>query len=104
MRSAPPSALRASYVATVESSVLGAFRSAREAYDEHEKVLELDARRKDAGFIVGTYRYIVASLSLPLRWAAYVVGFGGGTRRGPAADRRARRRTAATIRKRRASR
>jgi tetratricopeptide (TPR) repeat protein len=75
-------ALRASYVATVESSALRAFRSAREAYDEHEKVLELDARRKDAGFIVGTYRYIVASLSLPLRWAAYVVGFGGGREEG----------------------
>jgi tetratricopeptide (TPR) repeat protein len=75
-------ALRASYVATVESSALRAFRSAREAYDEHEKVLELDARRKDAGFIVGTYRYIVASLSLPLRWAAYFVGFGGGREEG----------------------
>ncbi len=75
-------ALRAPYVATVESSVLRAFRSAREAYDEHEKVLQLDARRKDAGFIVGTYRYIVASLSLPLRWAAYVVGFGGGREEG----------------------
>jgi tetratricopeptide (TPR) repeat protein len=45
-------------------------------------VLELDARRKDAGFIVGTYRYIVASLSLPLRWAAYVAGFGGGREAG----------------------
>jgi tetratricopeptide (TPR) repeat protein len=75
-------ALRASYVATVESSALRAFRSAREAYDEHEKVLELDARRKDAGFIVGTYRYIVASLSLPLRWTAYVIGFGGGREEG----------------------
>ena len=41
--------LRASYTATVEGSVLGAFRAAREAYDEHEKVLELDPRRKDAG-------------------------------------------------------
>ena len=70
--------LRASYVATVDSSALGAFRAAREAYDEHEKVLELDARRKDAGLIVGTYRYIVATLALPVRWMAYMVGFGGG--------------------------
>jgi len=75
-------ALRASWVATVESSVLRAFKSAREAYDEHEKVLQLDARRKDAGFIVGTYRYVVASLSLPMRWAAYVMGFGGGREAG----------------------
>ena len=35
--------LRASYTATVEGSVLGAFRAAREAYDEHEKVLSLAA-------------------------------------------------------------
>jgi tetratricopeptide (TPR) repeat protein len=75
-------ALRASYAATVEGSVLGAFRAAREAYDEHETVLALAPQRKDAGLIVGTYRYIVAALSLPLRWVAYVAGFGGGKERG----------------------
>jgi len=74
--------LRASYTATVESSALSAFKAAREAYDEHEKVLQIDTRRKDAGLIVGTYRYIVASLSMPLRWAAYMVGFGGGREQG----------------------
>jgi tetratricopeptide (TPR) repeat protein len=74
--------LRASYSATVEGSVVGAFRAAREAYEEHEKVLELDPRRKDAGLIVGTYRYIVSALAMPLRWMAYVVGFGGGKERG----------------------
>jgi len=74
--------LRASYAATVEGSVLGAFRSAREAYDEHETVLSLEPRRKDAGLIVGTYRYIVAALALPLRWMAYVAGFGGGREKG----------------------
>jgi tetratricopeptide (TPR) repeat protein len=74
--------LRASYTATVEGSVVGAFRAAREAYDEHERVLTLEPRRKDAGLIVGTYRYIVAALALPLRWMAYVAGFGGGRERG----------------------
>ena len=74
--------LRASYIATVDGSALGAFRAAREAYDEHEKVLELDPRRKDAGLIVGTYRYIVSALALPLRWVAYVAGFGGGREKG----------------------
>jgi tetratricopeptide (TPR) repeat protein len=74
--------LRASYTATVEGSVLGAFRAAREAYDEHETVLKLLPQRKDAGLIVGTYRYIVAALSLPLRWVAYVAGFGGDKDRG----------------------
>src|SRR5204862_4129926 len=74
--------LRASYTATVEGSALGAFRAAREAYDEHERVLELDPRRKDAGLIVGTYRYVVSVLALPLRWVAYVAGFGGGREMG----------------------
>lgn len=74
--------LRASYTATVDGSVLGAFRAAREAYDEDERALALDPARKDAGLIVGTYRYVVAALSLPLRWIAYVAGFGGGRERG----------------------
>jgi tetratricopeptide (TPR) repeat protein len=74
--------LRASYTATVEGSALRAFRAAREAYDEHERVMALDPRRKDAGLIVGTYRYVVSVLALPLRWMAYVAGFGGGKERG----------------------
>lgn len=74
--------LRASYIATVEGSVVGAFGAARDAYNEHEHVLRLDPRRKDAGLVVGTYRYIVATLALPLRWFAYVAGFGGGKERG----------------------
>jgi tetratricopeptide (TPR) repeat protein len=74
--------LRASYTATVDGSVGGAFRAAREAYNEHETVLALDPARKDAGLIVGTYRYIVSTLALPVRWMAYMVGFGGGKDRG----------------------
>jgi predicted Zn-dependent protease len=74
--------LRASYTATVDGSVSGAFRAAREAYNAHETVLALDPGRKDAGLIVGTYRYIVSTLSLPVRLMAYVVGFGGGKERG----------------------
>jgi predicted Zn-dependent protease len=74
--------LRASYSATVEGSVMSAFRAAREAYDEEEKTLELQPQRKDAGLIVGTYRYIVAALALPLRVVAYVAGFGGGKEKG----------------------
>jgi tetratricopeptide (TPR) repeat protein len=74
--------LRASYTATVEGSVLGAFRAAREAYEEEETVLNLQPQRKDAGLIVGTYRYIVAALALPLRVVAYVAGFGGGKDKG----------------------
>jgi len=74
--------LRASYTATVDGSAMGAFRAAREAYNEHEQVLALDPRRKDAGLIVGTYRYIVSALALPVRWMAYIVGFGGDKEKG----------------------
>ena len=74
--------LRASYIATVEGSGRTAFNAARDAYDAQEKVLQLDPRRKDAGLIVGTYRYIVSALSLPMRFVAYMAGFGGGKARG----------------------
>src|SRR3954468_11156708 len=63
--------LQASYVATVEGRLLAGFRGARRAYDEHERVLSLDPARKDAGLIVGTYRYVVSTLSLPMRMMAY---------------------------------
>jgi tetratricopeptide (TPR) repeat protein len=74
--------LQASYAATVEGRVLGGFRAARRAYEAHEKCLELDPSRKDAGLVVGTYRYIVATLTLPMRWMAYAAGFGGGREKG----------------------
>jgi tetratricopeptide (TPR) repeat protein len=61
----------------VEGKILASFRSARRAYDAHETVLELDPTRKDAGLVVGTYRYVVSALSLPIRLMAYVAGFGG---------------------------
>lgn len=74
--------LQASYAATVEGRVGGAFRAARRAYDTHERVLALDPSRKDAGLTVGTYRYVVATLSLPVRWVAYLAGFGGDKSKG----------------------
>jgi hypothetical protein len=40
-------------------------------------VLELDPSRADAGLVLGTYRYLVADLSVLKRWMAYMVGFGG---------------------------
>ena len=68
----------ASYTATVEGRLLGSMRAARRAFDEHERVLQLDPTRVDAGFIVGTYRYGVSTLSLPMRVLAQLAGFGGG--------------------------
>jgi len=74
--------LQASYIASVEGRLLAGFRAARRSYDEQERVLELDPARKDAALIVGTYRYLVSTLSLPMRLMAYVAGFGGGKERG----------------------
>ena len=74
--------LEASYIASVEGKLLAGFRAARRSYDEQETALDLDSRRKDAGLVVGTYRYIVSTLSLPMRLVAYVAGFGGGKERG----------------------
>jgi tetratricopeptide (TPR) repeat protein len=74
--------LQASYLATVEGRMLAGFRAARRCFDEHERVLALDGSRKDAGLIVGTYRYVVSTLSMSMRVVAYVAGFGGGRSRG----------------------
>ena len=74
--------LRASYIATVEGRMLAGFTAARRSFQEHERVLNLDPSRKDAGLVVGTYRYVVSTLSLPMRMMAYVAGFGGGRDRG----------------------
>ena len=74
--------LRASYIITVEGGMLKAVKSARGAYEEHEKVLELDPGRADAGLIVGTYRYVVSAMSLPVRLFAYIYGFGSGKEKG----------------------
>jgi len=72
----------ASYTSTVDGRVLGSLGAARRAYREHERVLALDPRRKDAGLIVGLYRYAVAALPGPLRLMAHLAGFGGGRERG----------------------
>lgn len=74
--------LRASYAATIDGRFVGAFRSARAAFDAHERVLALNPSRREAGLIVGLYRYLVSGLSMPMRVMAYAVGFGGDARRG----------------------
>jgi len=74
--------LQATYMASVEGRLMAGFRAAKRSYEEQERVLELDPTRKDAELIVGTYRYIVSTLSFPVRWMAYVAGFGGGKDRG----------------------
>jgi tetratricopeptide (TPR) repeat protein len=75
-------ALMASYNGTVDGRIFAAFRAARRGYDAHERVLELDKSRKDAALVVGTYRYLVSTLTAPMRLMAYVAGFGGGREEG----------------------
>lgn len=87
--------LEASYVATVEGRMLAGVKAARRSFNQHEQVLALDGSRRDAGLIVGTYKYVISTLALPMRVLAYVVGFSGGRQQGiqlledAARDRRA---------------
>jgi tetratricopeptide (TPR) repeat protein len=71
-------ALRTSYVATIEGRVMDSVGAGRRAYNEHKRTLALDPTRKDAGLIVGMYRYTIASLPLHLRLMARLAGFEGG--------------------------
>jgi tetratricopeptide (TPR) repeat protein len=72
----------ASYTATVEGHVFSSLGPARGAYHEHERALDLDPSRLDAGLVLGLYRCAVAELPLPKRWLAYVAGFDGDRDRG----------------------
>ncbi len=69
---------QATYAATIEGSVVGSLRAARRAYAEHQRALDLDPARKDAGLIVGMYRYGVSELPLAARLIAHIAGLGGG--------------------------
>ena len=74
--------LQASYVASVEGSVMSAFGIAKNAFNAQEEVLDRDPKRIAAGLVVGTYRYLISTLNLPTRVMAYIVGFGGGKEKG----------------------
>jgi tetratricopeptide (TPR) repeat protein len=74
--------LQASYMASVEGKLMAGFKAARRSYDECEQAMALDTSRKEPALVVGTYRYIVSTLSMPMRMMAYVAGFGGGRERG----------------------
>jgi len=75
-------ALQASYSAAVDGSLFTAFRFAKRAFDADEEVLAHDPNHAEAAIAVGSYRYIVSVQSLPSRWVAYLVGFGGGKDKG----------------------
>ena len=69
--------VQASYTASVEGSIVAAFSSAKGAFDAAETLLDRNPRNMTAATLVGTYRYAVATLSLPSRMFAYLAGFGG---------------------------
>lgn len=70
--------LLASYKASIEGEGLRALRDAKRAYEAHQRVMELDPERSDAGFTIGIYRYLVSLLPRAVRMMAYLVGFDGG--------------------------
>ena len=74
--------IQASFVASVEGSVMSAFGIARRAYNAQEEVLTKDPSRVGAGLIVGTYRYLVSTFNFGMRAIAYIAGFGGGKEKG----------------------
>lgn len=74
--------LEASYVASVEGSVMSAFGMARRAYSAQEDVLERDPARVGAGLIVGTYRYLTSTFNFALRAVALIGGIGSGKEKG----------------------
>jgi tetratricopeptide (TPR) repeat protein len=75
-------ALAASYQATIHGETIGALKPAKAAFTAHERALQLDPSRKDAMLVVGTYRYLVSTLPLPIRMMARMIGFGGGKEEG----------------------
>jgi len=74
--------LRASYIASVEGRVRDSIGVARKAYASQKRTMMLDPRRRDAGLIVGSYQYAIASLSFPMKMLARIVGFESGRERG----------------------
>lgn len=74
--------LLASYIATIDGGVKASFGSVRSAYREHQYVLDFDPARKDAGLIVGTYRYGVSTLPVGSRLLARLAGLRGGRDQG----------------------
>ena len=67
----------ASYIASIEGSVTGAFRHAKRAFELHNEVLKRDPKRASAGIVVGGYRYVIASQPVVVQWFAFLAGFAG---------------------------
>ena len=73
--------LRAIYLATVEGNRSESLRAAERAYTENLRALVLDPNHKNAGMIVGTYRYAVSTLFPPTGPAPHLADRDGGRER-----------------------
>jgi tetratricopeptide (TPR) repeat protein len=69
-------ALKCTYVAMVERGYGAGFKLARQAKDDHMRVLQLDPDYVDAKLVAGVYEYVVGALPLPFK---FLVGFAGIT-------------------------
>jgi len=69
-------ALKCTYVAMVERGFGAGFKLARQAKDDHMRVLQLDPDYVDAKLVVGVYEYVVGALPLPFK---IIIGFAGIT-------------------------
>jgi tetratricopeptide (TPR) repeat protein len=69
-------ALKCTYVAMVERGFGAGFKLARQAKDDHMRVLQLDPDYVDAKLVVGVYEYVVGALPLPFK---FIIGFAGIT-------------------------
>ncbi len=69
-------ALKCTYVAMVERGYGAGFKLARQAKDDHMRVLQLDPDYVDAKLVVGVYEYVVGALPLPFK---IIIGFAGIT-------------------------
>jgi Flp pilus assembly protein TadD len=67
---------------TVEARTWNPGRDARRAFYESQLGHTLDPARKDAGLILGSYRYMVGGLPGTVRFLASIIGFKGGRAEG----------------------
>lgn len=74
--------LQASYAATVEGRMGRAFSAARRAYKAAERAADLAPSDPQPRLVLGTYRYVVSGLNLPVRMVAYVTGLDGDKEKG----------------------
>ena len=75
-------ALKCTYIAMVERGYGAGFKLARQAKDDHMRVLQLDPEYVDAKLVVGVYEYVVGALPLPFKILIGFVGITGSKSHG----------------------